>query len=179
MGQPDAPLLVGRQLSGKAGTAAPFHFFGKLPHGLLIDHPAFAASEGRSRIIQRSQELRTLAFTLLPQCKSFLHRIFFIVKSTALNGLANEGFLIGSESDFHCLPDYRNALLSTTSVFSASSVVNPPLHRLENTNWFPSGSLKIPIVPHDSFLGSADNSTPFDCITFAVAKTSSHQNVTG
>jgi hypothetical protein len=39
--------------------------------------------------------------------------------------------------------------------------------------------LKIDDVPHDSFFGSATNSTPFDFIVFAVANTSSVQNVTG
>jgi hypothetical protein len=50
---------------------------------------------------------------------------------------------------------------------------------LENTNSLPSGSLNFAIVPHTSFFGSAVNSTPLDLKSLAVAKTSSHQKVSG
>jgi hypothetical protein len=59
----------------------------------------------------------------------------------------------------------------TTENFQASL---PRL--LESTNWLPSGSLKMAMVPQTSVFGSTRNSTPLDFSTLAVAKTSSHQN---
>lgn len=53
-----------------------------------------------------------------------------------------------------------------------------PAHLLESTNWFPSASLKIAVVPQGSCFGSTANATPLDFIVLAVANTSSVQNVT-
>src|ERR1700758_3903245 len=65
---------------------------------------------------------------------------------------------------FHCLSCERVWYLS---------------YLLENTNWFPSASLNITIVPHTSFLGSAASFTPRDFNASAVANTSSQRTVTG
>src|ERR1700733_1800857 len=60
-----------------------------------------------------------------------------------------------------------------------SSTARYQVYLLENTNSLPSGSLNFAIVPHTSFFGPAVNSTPLDWKSLAVAKTSSHQNVSG
>ena len=68
------------------------------------------------------------------------------------------------------------AKCSSGGVFSLALA---PSHRLENTNSLPSGSLNLAMVPQISFFGSSASSTPFDLSSFAVANTSSHQNVMG
>jgi len=71
----------------------------------------------------------------------------------------------------------ETSLQHAAQMIAASRQLSP--HLLENTNSFPSGSLNFAIVPQVSFLGSTASSTPRDLSSLAVAKTSSHQKVTG
>ena len=53
------------------------------------------------RFIDYGKDFRARALTLLPQRKCFLHRIFLTPKASALDGLPDKRFLIGSELHFH------------------------------------------------------------------------------
>jgi hypothetical protein len=86
---------------GKAGTSAPFHFLGKLAHGLLRDDASFATGKGSFRLINGSKDFRTATLSLLPQGKGFLHCVFLAPKPPAIDSLADKRFLVGTELYFH------------------------------------------------------------------------------
>ena len=85
------------------GPPALFHFAGKLAHGLRRNRASFAACEGSFRYINRRQNLRPRALTLLPQEQRFLYRILGTVKPASRNSLANKCFLVGGQVYFHAL----------------------------------------------------------------------------
>ncbi len=56
-----------------------------------------AVCEGSLCSIDGRENLRAGALTLFPERQSLLDSLFFAVQSSALNCLADEGFLIGRE----------------------------------------------------------------------------------
>ena len=89
-------------LGSQARHATPLNIIGKLLCFLRRSHlAAFTARKGCFRSIDRYQDFQSPPLTLLPQGQCFLHRVFLAAKSSALNGLADERFLIGGELHFH------------------------------------------------------------------------------
>ena len=86
---------------GKAGAAAALDVLGKFAHRFAGDDAAFATSERGFGFIHGSQDFRAGAFALFPKAQGFLHGVFGMVQAPALDSLADEGLLIGSELDFH------------------------------------------------------------------------------
>ncbi len=77
------------------------HVVGKLSGFLRRRHPpALASRKGCFGSIDGDQDLQSppLAF---PQRKCFLHSIFFALEPSALNGVADQRFLIGAKLHFH------------------------------------------------------------------------------
>jgi hypothetical protein len=96
--------LAGRcKFGDEAGAASLLHFLRELSHGFLRDDTALPAPKGSSGVIERQEELGASALAFLPQRKSFLHRIFFVVQTTSLNGTAGECPLIWGKLYVHRL----------------------------------------------------------------------------
>jgi hypothetical protein len=88
-------------LGGKAGASTLRHLLGKLAHGFLRARAPFATGKGGFRLIHSGQDFRAATFPLLPQRKSFLHRVFLASKPPAVNRLPDKSPLVGGELDFH------------------------------------------------------------------------------
>jgi len=88
-------------LGGKPCASTLRHLLGQFAHGLLRDRAAFATGQGRFRLIDGDEDFRTRTFALLPQRKSFYHRVFFASKTPAGNRLPDKGPLAGGELHFH------------------------------------------------------------------------------
>jgi hypothetical protein len=86
----DAPSAVRRQFAKKAGASSFFHFLGKLPHGFLSDHAAFASSKGSLGVVERQEKFRALSFAVFPQSQSLLRGILLGVRPSAFNRTAGE-----------------------------------------------------------------------------------------
>lgn len=64
------------------------------PSPLAIEASAVSSTARSSaRVRSRSSHF--------PKDERFLHRVFFAMQSTRLDGLASEGFLVGGELNFH------------------------------------------------------------------------------
>jgi len=87
--------------SEATGATTLFHFFGQLSHGFLSDIMPLAVCEGSLCSIDGRENFRAGALTLFPERQSLLDSLVFAVQSSALNCLADEGFLIGREMYFH------------------------------------------------------------------------------
>jgi hypothetical protein len=101
--QGDAPLPARGLLCCESIPSTPLHFSGQFAHGLLRDEAPFTSSQGGFRLIDCNENFRSGAFTFFPQGKGFQDRIFFPVKPSTLNRLADKRLLIGGELYFHHL----------------------------------------------------------------------------
>jgi hypothetical protein len=99
----DVPLMGMWLLGREARTSALFYILGQLSHGLLRDDAAFATGKRGFRFIDGGENFGAGTLAFLPQGKGFLHCIFFAVKASALDCLADKRFLIGGELYFHRL----------------------------------------------------------------------------
>ena len=89
--------LLGRN----SGAPPTFHGFSKLTHGLLSDGMATARGEGIFSPIDSYKNLHPAALSILPQGQRFLHCLFRSAKSARLDGVEDERFLVGRQTDFH------------------------------------------------------------------------------
>jgi hypothetical protein len=87
--------------AAKAGSPTLRHLLSKLAHGFLRDRAPFATGKRGFRLIDGGKDFRAAAFPLLPQRKSFLHRVFLASKPPAVNRLPDKSPLVGGELHFH------------------------------------------------------------------------------
>jgi hypothetical protein len=98
------PHLTRRVLPGREpGTSTLLHAGGKLPHRFLGYSAPFATVQGRLGFIDGGEDFGAGALALFPQQKRLIHRVFLALKPSALNGLTDEGFLIGRKLHFHTI----------------------------------------------------------------------------
>ena len=78
-----------------------FDILCQFAHGFLRDGAPFTTSKASFRFINGSKDFHAVAFPLLPQGKSSLHRVFLAPKPPAIDGLADKRLLVGTELYFH------------------------------------------------------------------------------
>ena len=96
----DAPSArCRRTLDLDPTTKTLLRFFGEHLHGLFRDRYAFAACERGVGLVDHRHEFETPALALFPKRQRLLDGLFLAGEASALDGLLNEGLLIGSQLD--------------------------------------------------------------------------------
>lgn len=91
-------------------TAPLFNFSREGANGLgRGKRTSFTARERRMSSLDGRQKFNALPLALFPQGQGFLNRFFFAMESPALNGVADEGLLVGGEVYFHWFKATENA----------------------------------------------------------------------
>src|SRR5713101_2881833 len=125
-----APSVVRRLLRRQAGTSALLHFRCKVEHGLLRDDAPLATGKGSVRLIDSGKNFRAGTFTLFPQGKSFLYRIFLALQAAALYSVADKRLLVRGEFHFHRLSVSESIARSNTGATARPMPHNRQTHRL-------------------------------------------------
>lgn len=91
----------GGTLSGNSTTEALFDLFGERFHGFFSNGNPLTTGEFRVSFVKHREDFQASALALFPQRQRFLNGLFFARKPAALDGLLDEGSLIGRQLHVH------------------------------------------------------------------------------
>jgi hypothetical protein len=98
-----------RRLACEPASAALLHFVRESSGRVFRNRSSFAASERCLRFVDSGQDLIASAFAFFPEGERFRDSFLHTVKSSAVDGAANERSLVWSELDFHMQLNARDA----------------------------------------------------------------------